>query len=109
MKQHVGVADQLLAIEAELRKLDLWQSSPPPATALASCEPFCIDTLDFTQWIQFILLPRLKEMVETGTELPANSGIAPMAEQALGGMEGVDPLIERLWELDRLLTEGAGN
>ena len=42
-----ALADQLLLIERELRVLGVWASSPPAPEALASQEPFCVDTLSF--------------------------------------------------------------
>ena len=53
------VAEVLIDIEAELRRLGLWDAAPPPAEALASTEPFAIDTLTPPQWLQFIFLPTL--------------------------------------------------
>ena len=46
--------------------LPLWEKVSPSAAALASDEPFCIDTLTFPQWLQFIFLPTLYRMLEAG-------------------------------------------
>lgn len=45
------LAQCLLEIEAELRRLGWWSEQAPQATALASREPFCVDTLAFEQWL----------------------------------------------------------
>lgn len=74
------IADQLLLIEAELRQLDWWESTAPSEDELASVEPFCVDTLSFAQWLQWIFLPRMKAIIERGEALPAASGITVMAE-----------------------------
>ena len=58
-----AVAQQLLLIERELRTLDMWSVEPPVPEALASVEPFCVDTLRFEQWLQWIFLPRMKAIV----------------------------------------------
>ncbi len=39
------VAELLIDIESELRKLGLWSQIPPTEQALASDQPFCVDTL----------------------------------------------------------------
>ena len=49
----------LKALEKEMRSLDLWSSTPPAEQALASSMPFCYDTLDFSEWLQWIFIPRL--------------------------------------------------
>ncbi len=75
------MADILLGLEKELRRRSLWQSSPPPPHLLLSDKPFCIDTLEFHQWLQFIFIERMKTIVETQALLPQASGIAVMAEE----------------------------
>jgi uncharacterized protein YqcC (DUF446 family) len=76
----LAVAEQLLLIERELRRLGWWSAHSPSDEALGSCEPFCVDTLDFAQWLQWIFLPRMKELLESGGPLPSVSGICAMAE-----------------------------
>ncbi len=43
------IAEVILGIEAEMRKAGLWESDPPPREVLASSQPLCYDTLEFTQ------------------------------------------------------------
>lgn len=76
------VADHLLLIERELRQQGWWEDAPPSATALASVEPFCVDTLDFNQWLQWVFLPRMKLILEQDMPLPNASGILVMAQIA---------------------------
>ena len=100
------IAQQLLLIERELRVLGLWSVDSPAPEALASVEPFCVDTLRFEQWLQWIFLPRMKQLLEAGAALPSVSGIQPMAEQVYGGGQAVKArgLIRLLGEFDRLLV-----
>lgn len=105
MSIYHNVASLLIDIEAELRRLDLWDTEPPAEEALQSTEPFCIDTLDFHQWLQFVFLPRMYWIVEECGDLPPNCAIAPMAEEVYREADfAVHALIARLWEIDRLLT-----
>jgi len=100
------VTDHLLQIEIELRRLDVWEVEAPPASAFQSAEPFCIDTMAFTQWLQFVFLERMKVLVETGQPLPTVSGIAPMAEEHFRGRaESGAGLIRTLKAMDQLLSE----
>lgn len=99
------VADCLLSIEMELRQLGMWETERPPADAFQSTEPFCLDTLVFTQWIQFVFLERMKQIVENDHPLPAVSGIAPMAEEHFRGRpESGLQLIRELEVVDQLLS-----
>ena len=98
------LAQQLLLIERELRVQGWWQIEPPSEQALASQEPFCVDSLAFEQWLQWIFLPRMKHMLENGAALPSVSGIQPMAEQVYGERSAqAKELVRLLGEFDRLI------
>lgn len=77
------LAAVLLEIEAVLRSNGRWETAAPPVTALASSEPFCVDTLRFEQWLQWIFLPRMQHILEHQQPLPASSAIAAYAEECL--------------------------
>jgi len=103
------VAGLMIDIEAELRTLGLWDPEPPPAEALASDQPFSIDTLTFPQWLQFIFLPTLYHLLDTGEPLPRRCGIAPMAEEYFRGLQlPSDPLVAALLHIDQLLSAEGG-
>lgn len=100
-----ALAEHLLLIERELRLLGWWQETAPSAEALASPEPFCVDTLTFEQWLQWIFLPRMKMLLESAAPLPSVSGIQAMAEMVYQQQPGIARrLLALLGEFDRLLT-----
>jgi len=99
------VADSLLQIEIELRQLEVWESEPPPEEAFQSDKPFCMDTMVFTQWLQFVFVERMKILIENGHPLPEVSGIAPMAEEHFRGRsESGHGLVRELERMDKLLS-----
>lgn len=101
------IAEILIDIEAQLRQLGQWDRVPPSAEALASEEPFSIDTLTLPQWLQFIFLPTLYQMLEEGEPLPQRCGIAPMAEEYFRGTGlGSGELVAALERIDGLLSNG---
>ncbi len=100
------VADLILAIEAEMRRLDLWEEAVPPPEALASQMPFSYDTLEFTQWLQWMFIPRIKQLLEAGDELPCRSEIHPLAEHTFKGMSINAPgLLYLIKRFDDILCE----
>ncbi|TVP60760.1 MAG: YqcC family protein [Halomonadaceae bacterium] len=102
----LAITDCLLAIAQELQQLDLWQQTPPAASDLASQQPFCVDTLTFQQWLQFVLLPQVQQLIDAGQPLPAAAAIAPMAEESFRHQAiPAAVLVNRLRELDRLISD----
>ncbi|TIH07354.1 YqcC family protein [Pseudomonas leptonychotis] len=100
-----ALAEQLLLIERELRVQGWWQAQAPSLDALSSEQPFCVDTLAFEQWLQWMFLPRMKQLLEAGAVLPSVSGIQPMAEQVYGGqLKKAGQLIKLLGEFDQLIV-----
>ena len=106
MSQYQQVLAILMRIEESMRTLDLWKQEMPAPEALASQEPFCVDTMNFSQWVQWILLPRLEHMSVQQMALPSGSNIMPMAEEALP-LETSDAaeLIMLIGELDSALNQ----
>ncbi|HEY0289189.1 MAG TPA: YqcC family protein [Pseudomonas sp.] len=99
------IAEQLLLIERELRVLGLWSEVPPSEEELSSLEPFCVDTLDFDQWLQWIFLPRMKIILEQDLALPSASGILEMAQMVYASrVEQTRTLQALLAHFDRLIT-----
>jgi uncharacterized protein YqcC (DUF446 family) len=100
------LAEQLLLIEAELRQLGWWAATPPTAAALASEQPFAVDSMAFEQWLQWLFLPRMQQLLESGAQLPSACGIQPMAEMVLAERANqARVLLVLLGEFDRLITD----
>jgi uncharacterized protein YqcC (DUF446 family) len=109
MDKHSKLASLLTAVTNELHTMALWQEQKPAPEALASAEPFAVDQLSFAQWLQFIFIPRMNQLIETESPLPQSCSIAPMAEQSFkaDGRDFADSaaLIAHLAAIDQLLTE----
>lgn len=105
MCKHAQVRHLLSDIEDRMRVLDLWQSLPPEPEAFSSTEPFCIDTMSAEQWLQWILLPKMNALLDSGAPLPDGFAIYPYFELAFAGRhEALQPLLVSLLALDNLFT-----
>lgn len=102
------LAEALLMLEDELREQALWSALPPPAASLASREPFCVDTLDFAQWLQWLFIPRMTDLIEADGPAPTGCDIRSMGDEAFAylGRRGhgllsilarVDARVGELW------------
>ncbi len=98
-------AEFMVLLAAELKRLGLWSQQRPSDEALASVQPFCVDTMRFEQWLQFVFIEKITLMLEQNIPLPAKFGIAAMSEQYFAS-RAVDatPLTQLLQALDEALS-----
>lgn len=107
MRDRLG--DLLSDLERELRAQGRWDAVAPSADALRSTQPFAVDTLSFDQWLQWILLPRMHELLRRQLPLPGSCAMQPMADEVYDSTDsGGARIAGILAEIDRLLTDGQG-
>lgn len=104
----LDIADHLLLIERELHVQGWWSEELPSPEALASTLPFAVDSLAFEEWLQWIFLPRMKEILELGLALPNASGILAMAETVYADRPDESRQLRKLLaEFDQLISPSA--
>ena len=105
ISQTAKILSLLDEIESDLVELGFWDELPPAEEAFSSTAPFAVDTMEFYQWVQWIFIPTLLNMLEQQIPLPEKCGIAPMAEQ-WASTRAVDAskLITKLNTLDVVLS-----
>lgn len=102
------IADHLLLIERELQVQGWWSEHAPTPAAMASTVPFAVDSMPFEHWLQWIFLPRMKQIIEQGRPLPNASGILVMAETVFAGRPEHSRELRRLLAaFDRLIAPTA--
>lgn len=88
-----------------LKSLNLWQTQQPEINALLSSAPFCCDTLSFEQWLQFVFIPKISQMISLGESLPDKISLMPMAEESFKYLSTqADPLLMIIKRIDKTLT-----
>lgn len=108
MERHALVRQHLQAIEQVLRAPQLWQGIAPQPSAFESTQPFCMDTLEPHEWLQWVLIPRMHALIDSNQPLPVSFAIAPYYEMALDAAHiGREPLLAALQELDVLFAGAA--
>jgi uncharacterized protein YqcC (DUF446 family) len=105
MPDPAAVRAAIDAIEAELRRLGWWQETALTPEQMAFSSPFGMDTMGFSQWLQFVLVPSVRARLAAGGPWPKSSGLAAHATREWDGAPmDVDPLIARLSDLDRMFS-----
>ena len=51
-------------------------------TLFLSEEPFAIDTMSPEEWLQWIFIPRMFALLESGADLPSQIAVSPYLEEA---------------------------
>ncbi|MGY3568964.1 YqcC family protein [Vibrio sp. SCSIO 43135] len=81
MTQTESILALLDALQTELSQQNLWQTVPPTDEALASEQPFAIDTLAPHEWLQWIFIAKLHWMHSQNMPLPKGFEVTPYFEQ----------------------------
>lgn len=100
MNQTSQLLTLLEDLEAELKRLNIWSEQAPTQAQLNSQVPFAADVMPFEQWLQFIFIVRLRQLIEHQAPLPTAMSIKPMADVVYGNT--YPNLTEILADIDRL-------
>ena len=96
-------SQQLLTqLENILQQHQYWQEVAPEPQALASTEPFAIDTLDCHQWLQWIFIPKFRYLIVQRLPLPTQFAISSYVEEAMKNQVGVRDIVATTREIDQL-------
>lgn len=86
-----------------LRARGFWENTQPSVEALNSTQPFCVDYLTFSQWLQWVYLPKMLEALQR-QQLPTVSHLLPMAEEAWKGCSDTAELLRIIAQLDHWIN-----
>jgi len=90
-------------LQIVMQQHGLWETQPPSDAALASVEPFAIDTLSCSQWLQWIFMPKMHYLVGQNQPLPSQFDLAPYVEEAMKGQHGAEAVLAVIREFDNLM------
>ena len=95
-----AIADRLAA---ELVRLGRWQPAPIDPARLVDMGAFGMNTLAAEEWLQYVLMPRLREVARGESPLPTESSVAAWATRQFDGDPDAEGLLALLRELDALV------
>jgi uncharacterized protein YqcC (DUF446 family) len=61
-----------------------------------------MDTMAFSQWLQFIFVPRVREIIESRGQFPTRSMVGAQAVREFDSDPEASRLVDLLCEFDRL-------
>ncbi len=104
---HKRVEEQIRKIEEELKGIGRWQLDPLPDAAFENMGAFGSKSMVLEQWLQFVFIPNVSQIIESEGVFPANSEVAVYAVRNLDGEDEVKTLLELLSEFDGLFSGAA--
>ena len=97
---HHVVFAKIAEIEAEMRRIGMWQDQPIAHGQLDVKAAFGADKISFDQWLQFVFVPRVNEIVAVGGQFPSTSQVAAQAHREWDNRDNVDVLLKLLRDFD---------
>ena len=92
-------------LQTELKLAGLWSDTEPSKAPLSSIQPFGLDTLTFYEWLQFVLVKKLRLICDRRESLPDSSDVTTMAEEVFKSDEITAPAVIRiLITVDRFIS-----
>jgi uncharacterized protein YqcC (DUF446 family) len=99
---HQLVGQRIAAIEAEMKSIGMWQTTPLPPAAMNFHKAFAMDTMAYSQWLQFVFIPRVNQIVSTNGKFPSSSSVGTQAIREFDGDDKAASLVTLLCEFDAL-------
>ena len=99
---YAAVEAKVDAIEAEMKRRGLWQSNPLTPEQYEFQQAFALDTMAFSQWLQFIFIPRVRNIIQTRDEFPSSSSVGAQAVREFDWYDEASKLTSMLSEFDAL-------
>ena len=93
-------------IETEMRRIGMWQPQPLPPKAYDFHRAFAMDTMAFSQWLQFVFVPRVHQIIDSDEQFPQSSSVAAQAVREFDGDDSAHELCRLLSQFDRLIERG---
>ncbi|MEZ4087446.1 MAG: YqcC family protein [Candidatus Gracilibacteria bacterium] len=91
-------------IVAEIQRLGRWNSGSLSPEKLENMGPFGMNTMPLEEWIQFVLVPRVQEIVEKKGEFPQSSISTYAVKYFDGDLDG-QRLLQLIVEFDQIVNE----
>jgi uncharacterized protein YqcC (DUF446 family) len=89
-------------LELTLKQCQLWQEIAPSEEALASEQPFAIDTLAPHEWLQWVFIDRMTALLNAGQGVPKGFEIAPYFEECWKHSPQYTPILLTLRKIDEV-------
>lgn len=113
--EYIALSDAARQLENELKQINRWSETPLAPEKMVNMGAFGCNTMSFEQWIQFVLIPRIDQIVRDQDSFPEGSDLGTYAirnfdsDPETGGIEStlvaIDHIINQIGPAEDLLFE----
>ncbi len=93
-------------IEAEMKRTGMWSAEPPPPEAFNFQAAFAMDTMPFVHWLQFVFIPRVRQIIAAEGDFPPSSQVGAQAVREFDGINEASELVSLLSDFDYFIRSG---
>jgi uncharacterized protein YqcC (DUF446 family) len=104
LDQYATVSAKLATIKQAMRANGMWQAQPLEPEQYEFRQAFGADTMTFSQWLQFVLVPRIELVLSSRGTFPLSSSVGTKAIREFDGDPRADALVTLLCEFDQLFN-----
>ena len=79
-----AVTGAIAAIEAEMKRTGIWDETPISDEQRRTAGAFGTGSMSFSQWLRWIFVPRVHELLATGDPFPTSSSVGAQATREWG-------------------------
>lgn len=102
MIEAADVRARLDAVVAAMKQEGVWDVSRPPHEAFTDMGAFGIYTMAFAQWLRFVFVPNVTELIQAGGPWPEHSQVAVQAAREGDTNAAIAALVPALSSFDDL-------
>ena len=96
------VGEILTAITSEMKRIGYWSDHLIPQTPQNVRSANGLGSLPYVQWLQYIFIPTLDDIIQEMEPFPGSSLVGAMAVREFGGNPEAKTLVDLLCALDAL-------
>ena len=104
MTSNRNLSKLLAELELQMKQVALWQVDQPKAESLMSQQPFAMDTLEPSEWLQWVFIKKLRHQIDEDLPIYKQFNVSPYFEQCWEGDKRYLSVLQILKKID----EGEG-
>lgn len=90
-----------------MKRCGMWQDQPLPPEAYQFQRAFAMDTMAYSQWLQFVFIPRVRQIIAERGGFPSESSVGTQAIREFDGDDRATTLVGLLCEFDSFIAPRA--